>query len=119
MKIVSWNVNSVNARLDHIKKYLEEYKPDVLMMQELKTQDFPAIEFESLGYKAQAVGQKSYNGVAILSKHKIDTIHTSLPGNDNDDQARYIEADINGLRLINIYLPNGNPVDTEKFDSIT
>ena len=113
---MSWNVNSVNARLDHIKKYLEEYKPDVLMMQELKTQDFPAIEFESLGYKAQAVGQKSYNGVAILSKHKIDTIHTSLPGNDNDDQARYIEADINGLRLINIYLPNGNPVDTEKFD---
>lgn len=116
MKITSWNVNSINARLDHVKRYLEEQQPDILMLQELKTQDFPALEFESLGYKCEAVGQKSYNGIAIISKHTIDTIHTALPGNDNDEQARYIEADINGLRVINIYLPNGNPVETEKFD---
>lgn len=116
MKITSWNVNSVNARLEHVKKYLKEYQPDVLMLQELKTLDFPASEFESLGYASEAVGQKSYNGVAILSKHTINTLHKSLPGNDNDEQARYIEADINGVRLINIYMPNGNPVGTEKFD---
>lgn len=116
MKITSWNVNSINARMDHVKKYLADYQPDILMVQELKTLDFPADEFKDSGYKTEAVGQKSYNGVAIFSKHNIGVIYKSLPGNDNDDQARYIEADINGLRLINIYLPNGNPVDSDKFD---
>ncbi|MFP4313635.1 MAG: exodeoxyribonuclease III [Alphaproteobacteria bacterium] len=116
MKISSWNVNSVNARMEHVKKYLAEYQPDILMVQELKTQDFPEAEFKDTGYTCKAVGQKSYNGVAIFSRHDIKVIHTNLPGNDNDDQARYIEADIKGLRFINIYLPNGNPVGTEKFN---
>lgn len=116
MNITSWNVNSINARMDHVKKYLADFQPDVLMVQELKTQDFPAEEFKDTGYKTEAVGQKSYNGVAIFSKHNINVIHKGLPGNDNDEQARYIEADINGLRLINIYLPNGNPIGTEKFN---
>lgn len=115
MKITSWNVNSINARLEHVKKYLAEFQPDILMVQELKTQDFPAHEFEELGYKSEAVPQKAYNGVAILSKHDIKTLHTALPGNETDEQSRYIEADINGLRVINIYLPNGNPLGTEKF----
>lgn len=115
MKITSWNVNSINARLDHAKKYLSEYQPDILMVQELKTQDFPAHEFEELGYKSEAVTQKAYNGVAIISKHDITPLHTALPGNGADGQSRYIEADINGLRVINIYLPNGNPLGTEKF----
>ena len=115
MKITSWNVNSINARLDHVKKYLDEYQPDILMIQELKSQDFPAEAFEDIGYKSAAVTQKAYNGVAIIAKHDIKTVHTALPGNDADEQSRYIEADINGLRVINIYLPNGNPLGTEKF----
>ena len=77
--------------------------------------EFPALEFEALGYQSVAATQKSYNGVAILSRQNIDLVHNALPGNDNDEQARYLEADINGVRVINIYLPNGNPVDTEKF----
>lgn len=115
MKITSWNVNSINARLEHVKKYLSQFQPDILMVQELKTQDFPAAEFEELGYKSEAVTQKAYNGVAILSKHDINLLATALPGNEADEQSRYIEADINGLRVINIYLPNGNPLGTEKF----
>tara|TARA_B100000242_G_scaffold147187_1_gene104923 strand:- start:2205 stop:2972 length:768 start_codon:yes stop_codon:yes gene_type:complete len=115
MKITSWNVNSINARLDHVKKYLDAYQPDILMLQELKTMDFPAIEFESLGYQSEAVTQKSYNGAAILSRHDIKLVHSALPGNEGDEQSRYLEADINGIRVINIYLPNGNPVGTEKF----
>lgn len=118
MKLVSWNVNSIKARGDHVKRFLTETAPDVLMLQELKGLDFPSSDFESLGYTCEAVTQKAYNGVAILSKHPIKIIHTALPGNDGDEQARYIEADINGIRVINIYLPNGNPVDDgthEKF----
>lgn len=115
MKIASWNVNSIKARLDHVKSYLKDSDLDVLMIQELKGLEFPADVFDALGYCSEAVCQKTYNGVAILSKHPITVIHRALPGNEADEQARYIEADINGLRVINIYLPNGNPVDTEKY----
>ncbi len=117
MKLVSWNVNSIKARLEHVVRFLKETQPDVLMLQELKGMEFPHIEIEALGYKCEAVTQKSYNGVALISKHDIDIQHKSLPGNDGDEQARYIEADINGVRVINIYMPNGNPVavDSEKF----
>ena len=115
MKVVSWNVNSIKARLEHVKKFLTDTSPDVLMVQELKGLDFPAAEFEALGYKCEAVTQKAYNGVAIFSKTPIEVILTALPGDESDEQARYIEFETNGLRLINIYLPNGNPVDTEKF----
>ena len=116
MKIVSWNVNSIKARLEHVKKYLAEEKPDVLMIQELKGLEFPISEFENIGYKSHAVTQKAYNGVAIISKHPIDVKLDHLPNDDKDKQARYIEADINGLRIINIYLPNGNPVPDAKYD---
>ena len=115
MKIVSWNVNSIKARLDHVKKFLSETAPDVLMVQELKGLDFPADEFTPLGYETAAVTQKAYNGVAVFSKTPITVILDKLPGDDTDEQARYIEFETNGLRLINIYLPNGNPVDTEKY----
>ena len=115
MKIASCNVNSIKARLDHVKAWLAAQKPDVLMMQELKGMEFPADVFSDLGYESAFVPQKAYNGVAILSRHKIEPVLTSLPGDGVDGQARYLEATINGIRLINIYLPNGNPVETEKF----
>lgn len=115
MKIVSWNVNSIKARGPHVERFLTETAPDVLMVQELKGEAFPAETFETLGYSSVAKGQKAYNGVAILSKTPIDLVMDTLPGDDTDEQARYLEVNINGLRLINIYLPNGNPVDTEKY----
>lgn len=108
MKLVSWNVNSIKARGEHVQRFLRETAPDVLMLQELKGLDFPADLFE--GYHSEAVTQKAYNGVAFLSKSPMDIILTALPGDDSDEQSRYIEADINGIRVINIYLPNGNPV---------
>jgi exodeoxyribonuclease-3 len=116
MKLVSWNVNSIKARTEHVQRFLKESNPDVLMLQELKGIDCPAASFE--GHNCESVTQKSYNGVSIISKHPINVIHRALPGNGNDEQARYIEADINGIRVINIYLPNGNPVEdgqSEKF----
>ncbi len=115
MQITSWNVNSIKARLEHVKRYLCEAAPDVLMVQELKGLEFPADAFEPLGYHTEAVCQKAYNGVAVFSKTPIKIIHTALPGDESDEQARYIEFETNGLRLINIYLPNGNPLGTEKF----
>ena len=117
MKIATWNVNSVKARLPNVLEWLATAKPDVLLMQEIKceTESFPFLEFQSAGYDVKALGQKSYNGVAIASRLKMDNIAEHLPGGDNDPQARYIEADIGGIRVASIYLPNGNPIDTEKF----
>jgi exodeoxyribonuclease III len=115
MKIAIWNVNSIKARLEHVKTWLATQKPDVLMMQELKGMEFPAAAFKELGYESAFVPQKTYNGVATLSRHGIETVMTALPGDEADAQARYLETTINGLHLINIYLPNGNPVETEKF----
>lgn len=116
MKIASWNVNSIKARLEHVKRFLIEQSPDVLMIQELKGVDFPSAEFEVINYQSHAVGQKAYNGVATISKHPIDIVLDHLPGDKTDGQARYLEADINGLRIINIYLPNGNPAPGPKYD---
>lgn len=116
MKITSWNVNSINARLDVAKRYITEYAPDIMMMQELKTLEFPAAAFEDMGYHCYAAGQKTYNGVAILSKKSLNITHTKLPGFEDYPQARYIEAELDGITLINIYLPNGNPLGTEKFE---
>ena len=115
MKIASWNVNSIKARLHHVKAWLETQKLDVLMLQELKGENAIAEEFKDLGYHCAMVGQKTYNGVATLSLHPMETVLTKLPGDDTDEQARYLETRINGMRFINIYLPNGNPVGTEKF----
>lgn len=117
MKIASWNVNSVNARLPNIVKWLESASPDVLLLQELKSMEekFPFKELEEAGYNCAVNGQKSWNGVAILSKHPIEDVTKELDGEPEDEQARYIEATINGVRVASIYLPNGNPVDTEKY----
>ena len=117
MKIVTWNVNSVNARLPNITSWIKAHAPDVVLLQELKCMDdgFPIQEFEDIGYNAAVFGQKSWNGVAILSQHEINDIMRGLPGDDTDDQSRYIEATINGVRIASIYLPNGNSVDTEKY----
>ena len=116
MKIASWNVNSVKARLDVVTAWLQEQQPDVLLLQELKTLDFPAEAFEAIGYSSAAVTQKTYNGVAVLSRLPIETVGTTLAGDEEDSHARYLETIIDGVRVVNIYLPNGNPVGTAKFD---
>ncbi len=115
MKITSWNVNSLKARREHVDKYLTETAPDVLMVQELKGLEFPHGDFKTLGFETHAITQKAYNGVAIFSKTPITVIQEGLPGDDSDEHARYLECEINGLRLINIYAPNGNPVDSDKY----
>ncbi|MGD9536280.1 MAG: exodeoxyribonuclease III [Alphaproteobacteria bacterium] len=119
MKIASWNVNSIKVRLPAVLEWLEDAKPDVLLMQEIKTvdQQFPAEPIEALGYALAVHGQKTYNGVAIASRERIEDVETGLPGDKDDEQARYIEATIGGkLRVASIYLPNGNPAPGEKFD---
>lgn len=115
MKAATWNVNSIKARLDHVKTWIEQHKPDVLMLQELKGETFPALDFSNLGYHNAVVAQKAYNGVATLSRQPIEVLSNKLPGAESDEQARYLETRIQGIRFINIYLPNGNPVESEKF----
>ncbi len=121
MKVSSFNVNSLKARLGNLKDWLKDASPDVVCLQETKCTDdtFPRGEIEDLGYNVAFHGQKTYNGVAILSKHPIDEAIPGLPGGDGDDHARYLEAviSINGgaMRVASIYLPNGNPIGTEKF----
>ena len=120
MRIATWNVNSVRQRLEHLLGYLRDQQPDVLCLQELKCQDdaFPRLEVESAGYNAYVHGQKTFNGVAILSKRPAE-IARGLPGDPNDEHARYIEAvvptDSGVVRVASIYLPNGNPAGTEKY----
>ncbi|MGD1876223.1 MAG: exodeoxyribonuclease III [Kiloniellaceae bacterium] len=116
-RIATWNVNSVKARLPNVLAWLKSAQPDVVLLQELKCIDdnFPRLEIEELGYTVAVHGQKSYNGVAILSKAPMEDVMIGLPGDQSDEQARYVEATINGLRIATIYLPNGNPIKTEKF----
>ena len=115
IKIASWNVNSIRARLDHVTTWLKACNPDVLLLQELKGTEFPSEVFKDLGYETAAVTQKAYNGVAILSRHPIETVNTCLTGNDADTHARFLEVKITGIRIVDIYLPNGNPVGSENF----
>lgn len=117
LKIATWNVNSVKARLPHILRWLDDFSPDVVLLQELKcvTEAFPYEEIENLKYNVAVCGQKTYNGVAILSKSPIDIELMHLPGDPEDKQARYIEGFTAGIRVAAIYLPNGNPVDTDKY----
>jgi len=120
MRIATWNVNSINARLETVVRWFEEAQPDVACLQELKCLDekFPAEPFERLGYNLAIHGQKTYNGVAILSKRPLEDVRRGLPEGEGDDHARYIEAVVSGpepVRVASIYLPNGNPVSTEKF----
>ena len=120
MIISSWNVNSVRARIENIKEYLKKYSPDILMMQEIKAQDenYPYEDFEKSNYQNYVFGQKSYNGVAIISKKKLDKIEKDI-FKDKNKQSRIITADLKHksktIKLINIYTPNGNPIDTEKY----
>jgi exodeoxyribonuclease-3 len=120
LRIATWNVNSIRQRLGQVLTYLKETSPDALCLQEIKCLDqaFPRAEIEELGYNVATHGQKGFNGVAILSKRPFET-KPGLPGDPNDEQARYIEAEIptgkGALRVASIYLPNGNPVDSEKY----
>jgi exodeoxyribonuclease III len=115
IRIASWNVNSIRARLSHVTTWLRANQPDVLLLQELKSPSFPAEVFSELGYGSAAVTQKAYNGVAVLSRHPIQTISTSLSGDEADSHARFLEVMIDGLRIANLYLPNGNPIGSDKF----
>jgi len=120
MIISTWNVNSVRARIDNIQNYLKKFSPDIVVMQEIKTEDknFPYDVFKKLSYECYVFGQKSYNGVAIVSKKKLNNIKTDLI-KDKLKQSRIISADIEfkkrKIQLVNIYVPNGNPVDTDKY----
>ncbi len=113
--VATWNVNSIKARLPRVTEWLEAFKPDVVLLQELKTEDegFPRLEIEALGYKVETVGQKTYNGVAILSRQPIEVTARRLPGEPEDEQARYLEGITCGVRVASIYLPNGNPTRDE------
>lgn len=121
MRIATWNVNSIRQRLDHLTAWLAERKPDIVCLQETKCVDdaFPRQAFEPLGYNLAVHGQKTFNGVAILSRFKFDEVTLGLPGDDTDDHARFIEATVStrsgALRVASIYLPNGNPPNTDKY----
>ncbi len=117
VSIATWNVNSVNARLPNLLEWLAGAGPDIVLLQEIKCVDeaFPREAIEDAGYNVAVHGQKSYNGVAILSRAPIDEAMPGLPGDDADEQARYLEASIGGVRVATIYLPNGNPIGTDKF----
>jgi len=118
IKIATWNVNSVKARLPNVLAWLKEAQPDVVLLQEIKCVDenFPRQDLEDAGYNVACHGQKTYNGVAILSKSPLEDVERRLPDGEGDDHARYIEATVFGkVRVASIYLPNGNPLGTEKF----
>jgi exodeoxyribonuclease III len=121
VRIATWNVNSIKQRIESALAWLAERKPDIVCLQETKCVDdaFPRMEFESAGYNVAIHGQKAFNGVAILSKFKFDEVTNGLPGDDSDDHARFIEAVVStakgALRVASIYLPNGNPPETEKY----
>lgn len=121
MQIATWNINGVKARLETALAWLKEAKPDVACLQEIKSVDeaFPKGPFEDLGYNVHTHGQKGFNGVAILSLRPLEDVSARLPGDDTDEQARYLEAVVTGdksiCRIGCLYLPNGNPVDSEKY----
>ena len=121
MKIATWNVNSVRKRTSNLLEWLKSAKPDVAVLQEIKAQEaqFPRLEIEAAGYKVEIVGQKSWNGVALLSLHPVEITARSLPDPETDEQARYIEGKVQTpkgpLTVGGLYLPNGNPIATEKF----
>jgi exodeoxyribonuclease-3 len=126
-RFATWNVNSVKARIGHLRDWLAETKPDVAMLQELKAEaeGFPRLEVEELGYNIAVVGQKTYNGVAVLARHPLTVDCSRLPGDEGDDQARYLEALVEiaaggkgprrVVRAVSLYVPNGNPVESDKF----
>jgi len=122
MKIATWNINGIKARIDTLQEWLKQAEPDVAVLQEIKSLDenFPHGAFEDLGYNVETHGQKSFNGVAILSKRPLEDVTRGLPGDPDDEQARWIEATVSGedgmIRLGGLYLPNGNPTPGPKYD---
>ena len=121
MKIATFNINGIKARAQALPAWLDEANPDIVLLQEIKSQDeaFPRDLFESRGFDVQTHGQKGFNGVAILSKLPLEDVSRGLPGDDSDEQARWIEATVIGktaLRICGLYLPNGNPVPGPKYD---
>lgn len=122
MKITTWNINGIKARIDSLVTYLKEAAPDLICLQEIKSVDegFPSAQLEDLGYHVATHGQKGFNGVAILSKLPLEDLSRGLPGDGSDEQARFMEATIvpkggAAVRIASIYLPNGNPIGTDKF----
>ncbi|MBX3294835.1 MAG: exodeoxyribonuclease III [Acidobacteria bacterium] len=117
MKIAAWNVNSINARMEHLLDWLERAGPDVVCLQETKCVDenFPFAAITEAGYKAEFFGQKSYNGVAILSKHEISDVVKGFPDDDGESPKRLIAGTIGGVRIVNTYIPNGTELWTDKF----
>jgi exodeoxyribonuclease-3 len=119
VRIASFNINGIRARRERLLEWLQETRPAVACLQEIKCQDadFPAADFEAIGYRAAWHGQKGFNGVAVLvdGEDPLEVVH-GLPGDPTDEQARFIEAEIRGVRVVNLYLPNGNPRPGPKFD---
>ena len=121
MKIATFNINGVKARIEALTDWLQTSSPDVALLQEIKSLDetFPREHFEDLGYTVETHGQKGFNGVAILSKLPLEDVTRGLPGDDSDEQARWIEATVIGekpIRVCGLYLPNGNPAPGPKYD---
>lgn len=122
MKIATFNINGIKARIEALSDWLGEFQPDVALLQEIKSVDegFPREHFEDMGYRVETHGQKGFNGVAILSKLPLEDISRGLPGDESDEQARWIEATVIGdataVRVCGLYLPNGNPVPGPKYD---
>lgn len=122
MKIASFNINGIKARFEALSAWLEEFKPDVALLQEIKSVDegFPREHFEDMGYRVETHGQKGFNGVAILSRLPLEDVSRGLPGDETDEQARWIEATVMGdkraVRVCGLYLPNGNPAPGPKYD---
>ena len=121
MKIATFNINGIKARIEALPRWLEAARPDVVALQEIKSQDqaFPRELFQDMGYHVETHGQKSFNGVALLSRLPLEDVVRGLPGDDGDDQARWIEATVIGrkaVRLCGLYLPNGNPAPGPKYD---
>ena len=121
MKIATWNINGIKARAHAVPAWLQEAEPDVVVLQEIKSIDenFPREIFEDIGYSVETHGQKSFNGVALLSKLPLEDVVRGLPGDEEDEQARWIEATVTGkksVRICGMYLPNGNPAPGPKFD---
>lgn len=121
IRIATWNINGVKARIENLCQWLKDSGPDIVCLQEIKSVDegFPRLEIEALGYHVETHGQKGFNGVALLSKLRPDEVNRGLPGDDSDEQARFIEGVFTlgprAIRVCSLYLPNGNPVDTEKY----
>ncbi len=124
MKIATWNVNSINARIDHLVEFIKKDQSDIYLIQELKCVDsnFPYEQIKKIGYHSYVNGQKAWNGVAILSKNKLNIQNKRIPTFKEDDQSRFLETEIKInninklIKLFCIYLPNGNPIETQKFD---